>query len=64
MHLHEIGLDRAIEDQRLPQLFRGVARRIAVLEFEVPETGLDGLGAEPPVVGRCSRFCESLIVMP
>ena len=53
MHLHEIRLDGAIEGQCLSQLFRGVASRIAALEFKIPETSLDGLAAEPAVVGGC-----------
>jgi hypothetical protein len=35
VHLDQIRLDRAIEDQRVPQFLDGIASRIAVLELEV-----------------------------
>ena len=52
VHLHEVGLNRAIEGQPVPQSFRRVSRGITVLEFEVAEAGLDRLCAQPRVVGR------------
>ena len=64
MHLHEVGLDGAIEDERVAQPRRGVAGWIAVLEFEAPEAGLDRFGVQPSmrVGGRWRRACGG--VMP
>ena len=54
-HLGHVDLDRAIELLQIEQSFGGVADRIAVLELEIAEAGLQRLGAEPSVGLRLLR---------
>src|SRR5262249_2097018 len=63
-HLGQVDLDGAVEGELIEERLGGWGRGISVLELEVAEAGLDGLGVDPTesIRGHCLRASHGALL--